>query len=246
MILEAGRIALFCDFDGVLADIAERPDLVKVDPALNGVLTALRARLGGAFAIVSGRRIADLDAFLRAPQLDAAGLHGLEWRLAGEKISAARADLGAVAETLRDRLPRNTRLLIENKVGSLALHWRGAPDEAEDGLRIMSQLSAQLGPDWRLQIGKSVAEVLPEQARKSAAILRFMLERPYLGRIPVFAGDDLTDEPGFGVVNDMGGVSIHVGDGETQARWSVPDGAAFRALLSELAQRDVDIGEADQ
>ena len=243
MRLDAARIALFCDFDGVLVDIAERPHLVAVDEGLPAILRAVSRRLDGAFAIVSGRRIADLDSFLRSDMLNAAGLHGVEWRLAGEWRSSARADLGAVAETLAERLPEGSRMFVENKGGALALHWRGAQDEGATGLEIMTQLAAQLGPEWRLQLGKSVAELLPADAHKSAAILRFMMEPPFQGRVPVFAGDDLTDEPGFGVVNEMGGLSIHVGSAQTQARIRLPNGAAFRALLAELAQGDVDLPE---
>src|SRR5687768_13982516 len=78
-----GRWALFLDFDGTLVDIAERPDAVIVDPDLGGVLTSLRQNLAGALAIVTGRAINVIDGFIALHELDVAGLHGVEYRLAG-------------------------------------------------------------------------------------------------------------------------------------------------------------------
>ena len=65
--------ALFLDFDGTLVDLAEQPELVHVPPELVPLLTSLYERLGGALAVVSGRRIVDLDTFLAPLELPAAG-----------------------------------------------------------------------------------------------------------------------------------------------------------------------------
>ncbi len=75
--------ALFLDFDGTLADLAPRPDLVQVEPELVGTLRALHTQLGGAVALISGRPIAELDHFLHPLRLPAAGVHGAELRDAG-------------------------------------------------------------------------------------------------------------------------------------------------------------------
>jgi trehalose 6-phosphate phosphatase len=96
--------ALFLDFDGTLVEIVERPDAVVVDPALPGILARLRERLGGALALVSGRSVATLDGFLAPFACDAAGLHGVEYRVGGgDTIAAARLP-DPVA--LRAQLPR--------------------------------------------------------------------------------------------------------------------------------------------
>src|SRR5690606_21243258 len=79
---------LLLDFDGTLAEIAPRPDAVRVDPALPGLLDALRRRLDGAVAVVSGRRLVDLDRWLDPLRLDGAGLHGAELRLSGGPVVA--------------------------------------------------------------------------------------------------------------------------------------------------------------
>jgi trehalose 6-phosphate phosphatase len=64
-------------------------------------------------------------------------------------------------------------------------------------------------------MGKKVAEILPAAAGKGVAIARFMTESPYRGRRAVFVGDDATDEEGFAVVNQLGGISVYVGVEET-------------------------------
>ena len=87
-------------------------------------------------------------------------------------------------------------------------------------------------PVYRLQPGNCVLELRPAGADKGSAILAFLEEMPFKGRVPVFAGDDLTDEPGFSAVNAHGGISMLVGDrAGSAARFRLPDPAAIHAWL---------------
>jgi trehalose 6-phosphate phosphatase len=89
--------------------------------------------------------------------------------------------------------------------------------------------------DLRLQRGKMVLEIVPVESDKGSTIAKFMSESPFRGRIPVFLGDDVTDEYGFSVVNAMNGHSIKVGPGRSAARWRLPDVPAVRSWLEECA-----------
>ena len=106
----------------------------------------------------------------------------------------------------------------------------------------MEELATALGPDYRLQAGKAVAEILPAHAAKGPAIARFLTQEPFRGRRAVFVGDDLTDEQGFITVNDLGGVTVRVGGGLTGAQRRVETPLALRRRLSEwAAQGRIDV-----
>ena len=114
--------AMFLDFDGTLANIAGHPEAISIPASLVERLASLRDRLGGALAIVSGRPIAALDRFLAPYEFDAAGVHGLERRFGGQPQHCPvreRGRLPAALISLRERLPQNEGLLIEDKGCSL-------------------------------------------------------------------------------------------------------------------------------
>ncbi|MBL0405820.1 trehalose-phosphatase [Microvirga aerilata] len=230
--------ALFLDFDGTLVDIVERPDAVVVDPALPRILTTLQDRLGGALAMISGRPITFLDGRFVPHQFDMAGLHGLEHRIAG-RLSMCDPDehpaLREAAERLSEIVADKAGVLIEDKGCSVAIHWRLAPHEKEFALATAHAAVEALGSDYRLQHGKAVAEILPSAAGKGKVIERFLHEPPYMGRRPIFIGDDLTDENGFKTVNAHGGLSIRIGAGETVAKVRLGTPADLRHCLSTWA-----------
>ena len=230
--------ALFLDFDGTLVEIADRPDAVVVDPALPPILARLGARLEGALALISGRPIAFLDERLAPLTFDAAGLHGIEHRIAGT-LSPCRPDdhpaLRMAVERLDEILAAHQGVLIEDKGCSVAIHWRLAPHHADLARATVQATATALGRDYRVQYGKAVAEILPAASGKAQVIERFLDEPPYRGRRPIFIGDDLTDENGFRSVNERGGCSVRVGDGDTSARVRVGTPRELRERLSVWA-----------
>jgi trehalose 6-phosphate phosphatase len=208
-----GAPAFFLDVDGTLLDIAAAPDRVLVPTRVVTVLASLASGAGGAVALVSGRPIDDLDRLLAPLRLPCAGLHGAERRdTAGRlhrhrvngTLDPARTVLGAFC---RD----HPGTLLEDKGAALALHYRGAPDTEEAARLTVRALLAGLTPHFALQEGKYVLEIKPAGANKARAIREFMAEQPFAGRVPVFVGDDVTDEDGFREVNGLGGISVKVG-----------------------------------
>jgi trehalose 6-phosphate phosphatase len=235
----ASEWALFVDFDGTLVEIVDRPDAVVVPPDLRATLRALRQGLGGALAIVTGRSIAVIDGFLAPERFDVAGLHGAEYRLAGETVPCRKEDhpdlRSGIAE-LERRFASEPGILIEDKGCSVALHWRLAPEAEDRASESMAELAAALGAAYRLQRGKAVAEVLPSRATKGAIIRHFLTEGPYRDRRAIFMGDDLTDEQAFEAVNAIDGISVRVGRGPTRARYRMDGPAAVRDLLARWAR----------
>ena len=209
--------ALFLDFDGTLVDIAEQPHDVEMPPGLVQTLTALNGYLGSAVAVISGRPISQIDAFLRPLQLASAGVHGTERRSAsGAMTLLSTQPLDFVEQSARKLAAQHAGLLVESKRGSIALHYRQAPELAEICLFTM-QTAVQKSPGVTLLQGKMVVEAKPGGASKGRAIEDFMREAPFAGRTPLFVGDDITDEVGFSSVQRMGGLGVKVGEGATVA-----------------------------
>jgi len=213
--------ALFLDFDGCIVDIAPTPEAVDVPDCLPSLLVALREALGGAVAIVSGRPIEQIDGFLGTAVPAVAGLHGLERRTADGGIvrpALPRNDLHGVRALLEEFAAERPGLLVEDKTYTVALHYRLAPSLRDDCKDVLNATLEDIPQGWQVTEGKFVFEIRPREHTKGTAIEAFMGEAPFLGRTPVFCGDDTTDEDGFGVVNARGGVSIRVGKGAaTQA-----------------------------
>jgi len=225
------QTALFLDFDGTLADLAPQPEAVQLAADLIPVLTQLAAQLNGALAIVSGRRLSDLDGFLAPLLLPSAAEHGAQHRLAGgEVICLASPNLQAVVRTATALAARHAGLRVEIKSAAVALHYRHAP--ALETLALQHLLDAvDSAPGLELLRGKSVLEVKPAGISKGTAIEAFMAAPPFAGRLPLFAGDDTTDEAGFSAVQLLGGQGIKVGEGSSLAHYRCPSPAALRQWL---------------
>jgi len=86
--------------------------------------------------------------------------------------------------------------------------------------------------------GKMVFEITQRGSDKGGVISKFLSEPPFQGRVPIFAGDDVTDEAGFSVVNARGGISIKVGDQGTEARYRANDVAELESWLREIVVAD--------
>ena len=239
------RWAIFLDVDGTLVTIAETPEAVRIEPALRLLLERLAGANDGALALVSGRSLASIDAVFAPLRLPAAGLHGWE-RRRGDGTLAPVAEPTAILAPLRPVLlafaAARPGLRVEDKGGSLALHYRLAPHYAAAACQRAREIAAA-EPQLRLIEGRKVVEFVPRGSDKGAAIADFIAEPPFADRMPVYAGDDTTDEDGFAAVNRLGGLSIKVANPEarggrgTQARHRLPSIAALHMWLAALAQR---------
>lgn len=229
--LLGAHCALFLDFDGTLVDLAPQPEDVTVPDGLVPTVRALRSQLGGAVAIISGRPIGQIDVFLAPLQLPAAGVHGAERRSAdGSWKLLAPQPLEAVTQAARTLASRHPQLRIECKRGSIALHYRQAPELEALCVQAFESAVAR-SPGLTLLLGKMVVEAKPAGASKGSAIETFLGESPFTGRRPVFIGDDVTDEAGFAAVQRLGGVGIKVGEGPTVAQERLETPSEMRRQL---------------
>lgn len=228
------RSALFLDFDGTLADLAQRPDAVQIPPALVALLHGLHQRLDGALALVTGRAREDLEPMLASPwPWPAAFEHGaVRLSVHGGLATTRPGGLARAIAAAEHLTSRHTGLLLERKQTSMALHFRLAPSLEALCVDTLARAIAH-EPGLQLLRGKAVVEVKSTRVGKGLAIEAFMQEAPFAGRVPVFAGDDVTDEAGFEVVQRLGGSGIKVGDGPSRARHRCPSPEALRAWLAD-------------
>lgn len=232
-----GRAAIFLDFDGTLVDIAPRPEDVVVSPDLKDTLKRLVDRHEGAVAVVTGRKIEEVDHLLGLP-LAAAGMHGLERRpTPGDAVESAPPPEDI--HTLRERLLTHSVLsggvTLEDKGAGLALHYRAAPHRKDDVIAAMSEAIADLDALGIIH-GKMVLEAKAKSHDKGAAVEAFLAGLPFAHRVPLFLGDDVTDEDGIRAAQAAGGHGIKVGDGQTAAKHRLANVPAVHAYLKSIAE----------
>jgi trehalose 6-phosphate phosphatase len=212
--------SLFLDFDGTLVDIAAAPDLVRVAPEVAPLLTAAALLLDGAVAIVSGRPAEELARLLAPFSGVVVGQHGREFRQGEGNVIRCPDEpaLARIRAPLADFAACHDGVFLEDKGGTLALHYREAPSLAQ-ACRAFAK-HAILASDGGLAAvdGKMVVDIVPRPCGKGRAIADLLAAPPFHGSVPVFVGDDTADEDGFVVVDRLGGISVHVGDGSTLAR----------------------------
>ena len=231
-----GNWALFLDIDGTLLEHAHHPDAVSVTAELRELLTSLERHLGGALAFISGRSVGAIDKLFSPLRLRAAGLYGLEHRLErdGEVEEAKEPeDIAALAAEMEAEFGP-AGVYIERKGPVLAIHTRAAPNALAAVKKAAEIALPGLSAGYRMEAGNVGVELMPLEAMKSAAIRRFMAMEPFTGRRPIFLGDDTSDECGFEMINELGGISIRIRPKlETAARHCLTDVAAAHAWLRE-------------
>lgn len=224
------RAALLLDLDGTLLDIAPTPDAVQVPPALPATLRCLRGLLDDALGVVTGRPVEQVDALLPDVPYAVAGEHGGAIRFApGDAVQ--RASLPALPEhwlrAAADLAAAHPGTLLERKARGFALHYRQAPQAGpalQAGLRAL--LAAQ---DTHFLLPAHMAyEVKPRGADKGTAVAALLARAPFAGRVPVYIGDDVTDEDAIRAAEARGGLGLRVAD-------AFGDAAGVRAWLERLA-----------
>ncbi len=213
--IDLQRFAFLLDIDGTLLDFAPTPREVWVSPALRQTLARLQTRTGGAVALVSGRSLADMDLIFAPLVFPAIGGHGAEFRptARGRAIHSPRRPLApAIKKKLAAIRDISPGILLEDKVHSLAVHFRLAPGREGEVRRMVDAVCAGL-PAGTVEVlpGNAVVEIKQPGFNKGTAVRELMTCPPFHGRRPVFIGDDTTDELVFPVLAEFDGIGFSVG-----------------------------------
>ena len=239
------HLLLLFDFDGTLTPFQPDPDVVSLDDEVRGLLAALALKPNSTLGIISGRRLPDLEKRLKIPgEVYVAGFHGLEIHTPGEAFmhpdaAAATATLRVIAEAIGPHLASLPGVFIEDKVFSIALHFR----EAEPAVRAVAQsrfmdAAREHLDSGRLRVlpGACVVELLPGVSwHKGSALqwIRERIERVHGPTFTVYVGDDVTDEDAFRAVGPEG-MTISASDRASGAEFFVNGPAGVKRLLHSL------------
>ncbi len=242
------RVLLLFDYDGTLTPIVARPEAATLSDETRQMLSALAGMERFVVGVVSGRSLPDLEAMVAVPSLVYAGNHGLEMKGGGMDFvhpdaPAFEASLAEVARLLERELANAPGVVVDNKRLTLTVHFRNAPDSY--GAQVDGTVGAVTAPyveagQLKITRGKKVVEVRPNlDWGKGKAIEKI---REYCGDspLPMFFGDDQTDEEGFAVAQDAGGLAVFVGPAResTLALHRLDTPAEVVQVLALLAQLD--------
>lgn len=238
--LTRGRPAIFLDYDGTLAPIVNDPAKARIPQSTR---TAVRALLEKApVAVVSGRSAIDVRDFLGLPGVVYAGSHGQEISFPNDtrfENPESVEHLGALDKAerlLTEGLAWVDGIQIERKPFAIAVHTRRAGSES-DRVRA-GELASEVGANAGLVVrgGKEVHELRPDVDWHKGRAIEYLLGS-LEGRVPLFIGDDETDEDGFSAVLKKGGVAIIVANDEdrrTLAEFRLKDNLATTTFLTRL------------
>ena len=246
VLLRAGSrgLAVFLDYDGTLTPIVERPELAVLSEPAREAVRELARRC--TVAVVSGRDLADVRKRVGVTGIFYAGSHGFD--IAGPKgkhahpgAAAAAPELSAAGEELARETAGIPGVQLERKRFSLAIHYRRARDADVPTVEAAVDRARLRHPALRKTLGKKVFELQPDVEWDKGRAVLWLLERLELADdqvLPVYIGDDETDEDAFRALAKRGmGIAVQEAPRETAAAFTLRDPDEVREFLAELARR---------
>ncbi len=236
--------AIFLDYDGTLTPIVDRPEMAKLDEAMRATLQRLAQRC--TVAIVSGRDRANVAELVRIDNLIYAGSHGFDitgpdgLHMQHERAAEFLPILDAVEAQLQTRLADVPGVLVERKRFAIAIHYRLVAEHDVDRVRAAVASVEGEHPQLRRTGGKKIFELrprLPWNKGKAVVWLLGALDLADDNVMPIYIGDDETDEDAFAAMRERGGLGLFVGDAchATAASYRLDNTDAVGRFLGRLA-----------
>ncbi len=242
-ILDGQRPAVCLDFDGTLSPIVPDPDSAQLVDGAAEALARLAERCP--VAILSGRDLADIRDRVGVANLWYAGSHGFEsiapdgsYRQ-NDDAAAAVPVLESAAKELRKTLAHIKGTRVEHKRFAVAVHYR---DVAADDIGEIAASIHRVGRREHLRVtnGRKVVELRPDLDWNKGTTLSWIREQIETSQkvLPIYIGDDLTDEDGFDAVKADGiGILVrHTEDGDRRsaARFTLENPERVREFLNRI------------
>lgn len=239
------RLVVFLDYDGTLTPIVARPDMASLPEAMHSTLERLSKIC--TLAVISGRDLADVQSRVDIESIFYAGSHGFDIAGPGrehiqfEQGTEYLSLLDQAEEELRKKLAHVEGCLVERKRFSIAVHYRQvALSSVKQVKEIVADILHQ-HMQLRLSKGKKVYELQPNIDWNKGKALRWLLKALDLSHpevMPVYIGDDVTDEDAFVAIRDDGiGILVAETAKQTEARYRLKDPDEVQRFLEALMKR---------
>jgi trehalose 6-phosphate phosphatase len=247
------RPAVFLDYDGTLTPIVDRPEDALISDSMREAVRGLAKRC--TVCVVSGRDRPVVQELMGVSDLVVAGSHGFDiWSPEGGSIEREEGAgfedlLERVTGRLREEVGEVRGALVEPKRSSVAVHYRLVSEAQHARIRaIVDALLAEHPDELKVTPGKMVYEIQPKLDWDKGMAVLYLLEALGLQGddvVPIYLGDDITDEDAFRAL-DGRGVGIFVGDAadpelagrSTAADYILSSTAEVERFLDGLARED--------
>lgn len=237
---------LFLDYDGTLTPIVKRPEDAIISDEMKTVLRECAKKFK--VAVVSGRDMDDLKSKVNLGNLIYAGSHG--FRISGpdglynehEKTSEILPQLDKIEKLMQEVFPAiDSGIQIDRKRYAIGVHYRNAKEKNVPAIIGKVKEIVEKFPEFKTGEGKKIIEVKPDVDWHKGKALRWIMDK--LGAadknkfIPIYIGDDITDEDGFEAIKDFG-IGILVGEHgkPTAAKYKLKDVSQVKEFLQTLAK----------
>jgi trehalose 6-phosphate phosphatase len=233
-IQSAGSVALFLDFDGTLAHIQSVPEEAYLNPSTRLAITRLVANPRVRVWVISGRIRDDVRGRTRVPGVTYLGLHGWEGRSPTVLRLETKREFECAKLSLTESVGPLRGIRIEDKGAAFAVHYRqAAENESSVARNEMLAAMVSLNGGFRLLNGNKVWEILPREVGDKGSAVRRELSRFEPRALPIYLGDDVTDESAFLALPE--GLTIRVGrQALTKGQFQLRDPNEVRLFLEKL------------
>jgi trehalose-phosphatase len=239
--LAGKRAGLLLDYDGTLTPIVDEPDAAALSDGMRATLRKVAQRMS--VAVISGRDLEDVRRMAGLPSIAYAGSHGFDMRLPNGKRVEHEGGLqlvpalDAAEAELRARQPLLPGLRIERKKFAIAAHYRRASDGEVAAIELAVDEVLRHHRVLRKSGGKKVFELRPDVDWHKGRAVRWLIDELGLGDgVPVYIGDDETDEDAFEALRGRGiTVAVQEAGRATAAQYYLEDTAGVERFLDWLA-----------
>ncbi len=230
----AKEIRLFMDFDGTLAPHSPYPDSVSLSDETKAVLGRIANHRHIHVAIISGRRRATLQRLMRIPHIEFYGLYGAENGNGFDIPILTALHLREILDAIAENSAAMRGIEVEDKGASVAIHFRDAPNASRRAAaRLIRSAIADTKGDLQILETESAWDVVPSHVHGKGIAIRRVLANAMHPYLPIYVGDDISDEPAF--LELRRGITVRVGPARrTEAHYRLRDPEEVLEFLTRL------------